>query len=276
MALRSTPAGSHCGGRCGSFRVGSPRRHNRQRRTFGPSWQGRYKTIVVADERYLRQLLAHIHLNPVVAGAASDPARYRWSGHRELLGRVGQPLVDAEAALVLFGARREVARSAYVRALRGERREVWIGKRWPGVGENEALTRARELVTLVGSGGVPATSERPGGGDGDERRKREPDADARHRAAAGGEGISPTPVGPRGAPGRGRGQGVTQEGEMVIPGTEWERHAIELARLHVVSRDWSTLTCHRRVAVKWTKVPKRQSDWVGPRRLQCSTSARTD
>ncbi len=95
------------------------RRHNRRQRTFGPFWQGRYKAIVVADERYLRQLLAYIHLNPVVAGAVSDPARYRWSGHRELLGRVGQPLVDAEEALVLFGARREAARSAYVRALVG-------------------------------------------------------------------------------------------------------------------------------------------------------------
>jgi len=112
------------------------RRHNRRQRTFGPFWQGRHKAIVVADERYLRQLLAYIHLNPVVAGAASDPARYRWSGHRELLG---------------------------------------------------------------------------------------PDAGARHRASAGGESVPRTPVGPRGAPGRGRCERVTQEGEMVIPGTDSAR-----------------------------------------------------
>ena len=119
------------------------RRHNRRQRTFGPFWQGRYKAIVVADERYLRQLLAYIHLNPVVAGAVSDPARYRWSGHRELLGASGQPLVDAAEALVLFGARREAARRAYVRAIKGERREAWIGERpgalpWWRAGEADA------------------------------------------------------------------------------------------------------------------------------------------
>jgi REP element-mobilizing transposase RayT len=184
------------------------RLHNRRRRVLGPFWQGRYKAIVVADERYLRQLVAYIHLNPVAAGAVADPARYRWSGHRELLGRGGPPLVDAAEALVLFGARREAARRAYVRAIKGERREAWIGERpgalpwwrageadaeitlpegrprldalgassqretarWPvrrylvlasvacgmdrealaGRGKDAALTRARELVTLVG------------------------------------------------------------------------------------------------------------------------------
>jgi len=119
------------------------RRHNRRRRTFGPFWQGRYKAIAVEDERYLRQLVAYIHLNPVAAGAASDPAKVRWSGHRELLGRGERPLVDAEETLVLFGGRRAAARAAYVRALRGERREAWIGERpeglpwWRG-GEDDA------------------------------------------------------------------------------------------------------------------------------------------
>ena len=43
------------------------RLHNRRRRVLGPFWQGRYKAIVVPDERYLMQLVAYIHLNPVTA-----------------------------------------------------------------------------------------------------------------------------------------------------------------------------------------------------------------
>jgi len=95
------------------------RSHNRRQRVLGPFWQGRYKAIVVPDQRYLQQLLAYIHLNPVMAKVVSDPARYRWSGHRELLGRVAEPLVDVHEALMLFGRQRSAARRAYVRMLRG-------------------------------------------------------------------------------------------------------------------------------------------------------------
>ena len=140
------------------------RRHNRRRRTFGPFWQGRYKAIVVPDEGYLRQLIAYIHLNPVAAGVASDPARYRWSGHRELLGRGERPLVDAEDALVVFGGRRAAARSAYVRAVRGERREAWIGERpeslpwWRG-GEGEGAVEVRRAVPRVDALGASSARE---------------------------------------------------------------------------------------------------------------------
>lgn len=48
--------------------------------------QGRYRSKLVEDQRYLDQLLIYIHLNPVQAGLVDDPAKYRWSGHRELLG----------------------------------------------------------------------------------------------------------------------------------------------------------------------------------------------
>lgn len=145
------------------------RRHNRRQRTFGPFWQGRYKAIVVPDERYLRQLVAYIHLNPVVAGAASDPARYRWSGHRELLGRGGPPLVDAAEALVLFGARREAARRAYVRAIKGERREAWIGERpgalpWWRAGEADAeitLPEGRPRLDALGASSQRETARWP-------------------------------------------------------------------------------------------------------------------
>jgi putative transposase len=49
-------------------------------------WQSRYKAKLVEDEAYLYQLIAYIHLNPVSAGLAQDPAEWSWSGHQEVLG----------------------------------------------------------------------------------------------------------------------------------------------------------------------------------------------
>jgi hypothetical protein len=85
----------------------------------------------------------------VTAKVVTDPARYRWSGHRELLGRVAEPLANLDEALVLFGRERSAARRAYVRMLRGERREKWIGEgpgRLPWWGRGEV---AGEAITLL-------------------------------------------------------------------------------------------------------------------------------
>jgi len=141
------------------------RSHNRRQKVLGPFWQGRYKAIVVPDQRYLQQLIAYIHLNPVTAKkVVSDPARYRWSGHRELLSRVAEPLVDVNEALMLFGRQRSAARRAYVRMLRGERRAEWIGERlerlpwWRGSQEPDepiALVEGKPRIDALGASTVP-------------------------------------------------------------------------------------------------------------------------
>lgn len=96
----------------------------------------------VTEDRYLLRLIAHIHLNPVGAGIVTDPSAYRWSGHRELLGRSEEPLTDVDAVLALFGRQRAGARRAYVRMLRGERGQPWVGEQpgrlpWWGRGGDE-------------------------------------------------------------------------------------------------------------------------------------------
>lgn len=140
------------------------RSYNRRHRVLGPFWQGRYKAILVPDQRYLEQVIAYIHLNPVTARVVSDPAGYRWSGHRELLGRVSDPLADVNEALALFGSKRGPARQAYVTCLRGERKAAWIGARpdrlpwWRGAGDSEApvtLAEGRARVDALGASTVP-------------------------------------------------------------------------------------------------------------------------
>ena len=105
------------------FRFGQD--YNRRHRSSGPLWQSRFKAKAIDDERYLRQLIAYIHLNPVTAGVVKDPAQYPRSGHRELLRRAESPLVDPEQTLSLYGDTTGAARRSYVRTLQTVGTEAW-------------------------------------------------------------------------------------------------------------------------------------------------------
>ncbi len=101
---------------------------NLRRGVWGALWQGRYKAKLVESSKYLDQLLVYIHLNPVSAGIVDDPVEYRWSGHRDLLGKTQKPIVDVDEVLRVFGRTRRAARAAYVRRLKGAVEEEWIGE----------------------------------------------------------------------------------------------------------------------------------------------------
>ena len=103
-------------------------RFNRRRKSSGPRWQSRYKAPLAEDSHYFHQLIAYIHLNPVVAGLVEDPADYPFSGHRELLGKTADPLVSVDATLSEFGEGIRSARRSYVRTLRAERENEWLGE----------------------------------------------------------------------------------------------------------------------------------------------------
>jgi len=111
-----------------SLQQGATRGFNARHRVYGPMWQGRYRAKLVEDQRYLDGLLAYIHLNPVSAGIVDDPAEYRLSGHREILGRVRTPVADSDEVLALFGETRRSARRAYVRSIKGTVEEPWVGE----------------------------------------------------------------------------------------------------------------------------------------------------
>lgn len=99
---------------------------NRTRRVLGPVWQGWYKARLVDDPAYLMQAIAYVHLNPVAGGLAKDPASYRWSGHRQLVGRVRSGVVDVDEALVAFGSSRREALLTYRGLLARGRGERWM------------------------------------------------------------------------------------------------------------------------------------------------------
>ena len=97
--------------------------HNRRLRVIGPFWQGRYKAKLLDDQQYLDQVIAYIHLNPVRAGLDVD---YRWSGHRELVGRVKAPLTDVDDALLSFGEERRAAVASYRATIEAMAKGEWV------------------------------------------------------------------------------------------------------------------------------------------------------
>lgn len=55
---------------------------NREYRRSGTLWEGRFKSCLVQDEKYLLELYRYIELNPVRAGMVNDPGEYRWSSYQ--------------------------------------------------------------------------------------------------------------------------------------------------------------------------------------------------
>ena len=75
-----------------------------------------------------------------------------------MLGKSQKPLADVDATLALFGKQRAKARRAYVRMLRGEREQLWVGERpgrlpWWGRVDDEAVDgSAWDVRPAVGAG----------------------------------------------------------------------------------------------------------------------------
>jgi REP element-mobilizing transposase RayT len=102
--------------------------YNLRHRSSGPRWQSRYQSRLMEDSAYLMQLIAYIHLNPVTAKVVDDPARYPYSGHRELIRKSTKPLIDVDQTLRIYGDTMKDARKNYRAAIKGVRSAEWGGE----------------------------------------------------------------------------------------------------------------------------------------------------
>lgn len=68
----------------------------------GHLWQGRFRSPIVSDDEYLRNVMVYIEQNPVRAGMVNRPEEYRWSSyllnvkHKEskLIDRNKNPIIN--------------------------------------------------------------------------------------------------------------------------------------------------------------------------------------
>jgi len=64
---------------------------NRKQHRQGHLFQGRFKSVLVEAEEYLKELSRYIHLNPVRAGIVKKPEGYPWSSYRAYIGKIKHP-----------------------------------------------------------------------------------------------------------------------------------------------------------------------------------------
>jgi putative transposase len=100
--------------------------------TTGHYFERRYHATVVDTDSYLKELVRYIHLNPVSAGVATDPARYPWSSHHAYVGSRSESWLTTEFALSMFGQTRERAIDAYRAFVRAEDALEWEPRRMIG------------------------------------------------------------------------------------------------------------------------------------------------
>jgi putative transposase len=88
---------------------------NRRHRRVGHVLQGRYKSILVDKDSYLRELCRYVVLNPVRAGMVASVEDWHWSSYLPTAGEIPcPPWLNAAAVLGLFGEG-AAARRAYER-----------------------------------------------------------------------------------------------------------------------------------------------------------------
>ena len=93
-----------------------PASYNRRHRRHGHLFQNRYKSIVCEEDRYFRELVRYIHLNPLRAKLVESLAqldRYLWCGHAVLMGKIKNDWQDRDYVLKWFGAKKREAKRAY-------------------------------------------------------------------------------------------------------------------------------------------------------------------
>jgi putative transposase len=70
----------------------------------GTLWEGRYRSAPVDSDFYCLACYRYIELNPVRAGIVSRPEDYRWSSHRENIGRRALSIVKPHASFLAIAA----------------------------------------------------------------------------------------------------------------------------------------------------------------------------
>ena len=89
---------------------------NRRHKRSGHLFQNRYKSILCQEDTYLLELVRYIHLNPLRAGLVADLkqlARFAFSGHSRIMGKIKNDWQDVDKVLGLFDERRRHAMRRY-------------------------------------------------------------------------------------------------------------------------------------------------------------------
>jgi putative transposase len=96
--------------------------------TTGHFFERRYHATLVDTERYLKEVVRYIHLNPVEAKLVANPDEHRWCSHHQYLGAGRDPWVTTDLVLQAFGLTRQHAVAAYRAFMEQRAVPDWSGK----------------------------------------------------------------------------------------------------------------------------------------------------
>jgi putative transposase len=90
--------------------------YNRRHGRTGTLWEGRFRSNVVQDERYLFKCQTYIELNPLRAQMVEHPAQYAWSSYRSNASGAPAGIITPHERYLALGLD-EAQRSRAYRAL---------------------------------------------------------------------------------------------------------------------------------------------------------------
>ena len=112
---------------------------NRKNQRPGHLFERRYRAILVQNDEHLKELLRYIHLNPVRARMAADPADYRWSSHNAYLRVTDSNWLTVDYLAGMFGMGQQSARLAYIEFMSDQPSDATLCLLRNGIPDDERL-----------------------------------------------------------------------------------------------------------------------------------------
>jgi putative transposase len=137
---------------------------NRTYRRSGTLWEGRFRSCLVQEERYLLTCCRYIELNPVRAGMVEHPANYKWSSYR--FNGQGDPdtLLTSHSLFLAMGSSIEERCKRYRELFRNHLEPGFVDEIRKATNSNHALGNnrfSREIETILQRRATPGTPGRP-------------------------------------------------------------------------------------------------------------------
>ena len=128
-------------------------RVNKRYNLDGGLFRGRYKSIIVGGEGYLKKILQYIHMNPVKAKMCKRPEEHPWTSHRFYLGKEKGAWIETEFLISQFGNYRREAVLRLDRYVKTDEDGYEMSrqldkKRWPAIlGSKEFKEKVRGYLS---------------------------------------------------------------------------------------------------------------------------------
>lgn len=119
--------------------------YNGKYNRVGHVFQGRYKAVIVQDERYLLSLIRYVHQNPVEAHMCSKIEEYRWSSDWYYRNNVDS-FINIDTPLRMLSEDRDEALKQYVEYMDEKEKEDYDNKTAIGDEAYIILCKTRKKV----------------------------------------------------------------------------------------------------------------------------------